>query len=326
MNTRRATVEVCPDAAGQQPPGPIASTVRVVDAEKWYGAAVGGCFSHVLKCSDGQSYLVKGKHNPQGSRILANELLANRVLQRLDIKTPEAAVVHISEQFIQKNRAMQTNLRSIGPWTPGLAYGSRVSAWGWPSLAACPMFDRIPDRLLTRVDNLQDFANVLLFDAWANQRDSRQALFVRRKCGQHLTAYMIDNGLCFGGSNWVFEAFDPIYIYSQPKVYDSVLGHDAFDSIISKFTRRISLQSLREDASNIPPEWFGNDVAALHMLLGTLDSRTSKLRIFINALRNCKSHPFPSWFDHDRSQPRLALESIHRAIFEGKCMETEAAQ
>jgi hypothetical protein len=43
-----------------------------------------------------------------------------------------------------------------------------------------------------------------------------------------------------------FEEFNPMYIDSQQKVYDSIMGPDAFEEIIRKFARRVWLRSLRE--------------------------------------------------------------------------------
>ena len=38
----------------------------------------GGAQSHLLRCDDGDYYVVKFKNNPQGVRILANEMLAGQ--------------------------------------------------------------------------------------------------------------------------------------------------------------------------------------------------------------------------------------------------------
>jgi hypothetical protein len=322
MPTDRAAVEVCSQMAVETSmPGTGIQIVPIVDAVKWYGVAIGGTRSHVLKCSDGHSYLVKGQHNPQGPRILANELLANLLLRKLDIATPEAAIVSVTARFIEKNRAMQTTSdASPRPWAAGLSFGSRVSTWGWPSLSACPMFDLIPDRLLPRVENLQDFTNVLVFDAWAGQRDARQAVFVRRRLGQTFTVHMIDNGLCFGGMNWKFQEFSPIYIYLQPSVYDSVMGPDAFEMIIRKFERRICSSSLKAAASNIPAAWLDQGIETFEELLANLASRVSKLRLFVEALRNYKLQPFHSWVNSGRSQPRAALADIRKRILDEGCL------
>jgi hypothetical protein len=43
----------------------------------------GGAQSHLMRCSDGEYYVVKFQNNPQGVRILANELLATRLGARL---------------------------------------------------------------------------------------------------------------------------------------------------------------------------------------------------------------------------------------------------
>ena len=46
-----------------------------------------------MRCSDEDYYVVKFQNNPQGAKILANELLGTRLAARLGLPTPGAAVV-----------------------------------------------------------------------------------------------------------------------------------------------------------------------------------------------------------------------------------------
>ncbi len=39
----------------------------------------GGAQAHLMRCADDNYYVVKFQNNPQGRRILANELLASRI-------------------------------------------------------------------------------------------------------------------------------------------------------------------------------------------------------------------------------------------------------
>ena len=48
-----------------------------------------------MRCSDGYYYVVKFQNNPQGVRILANELLATRLAARIGLPVPGAAVVEV---------------------------------------------------------------------------------------------------------------------------------------------------------------------------------------------------------------------------------------
>jgi len=59
----------------------------------------GGAQSHLMRCSDEAYYVVKFQNNPQGVRILANELLGTRLAARMGLPTPAAAVVEVREKF-----------------------------------------------------------------------------------------------------------------------------------------------------------------------------------------------------------------------------------
>ena len=48
----------------------------------------GGSQSRLMRASDGNHYVVKFRDNPQGSRILANELLASRLAEQLGLPVP----------------------------------------------------------------------------------------------------------------------------------------------------------------------------------------------------------------------------------------------
>jgi glutathione synthase/RimK-type ligase-like ATP-grasp enzyme len=51
-----------------------------------------------MRCSDQAYYVVKFQNNPQGVRILANELLGTRLAARMGLPTPVAAVVEVHER------------------------------------------------------------------------------------------------------------------------------------------------------------------------------------------------------------------------------------
>src|SRR6202042_2793562 len=45
----------------------------------------GGAQAHLMRCADDNYYVVKFQNNPQGRRILANELLATRLAARMGL-------------------------------------------------------------------------------------------------------------------------------------------------------------------------------------------------------------------------------------------------
>jgi hypothetical protein len=57
----------------------------------------GGAQAHLMRCEDEGYYVVKFQNNPQGVRILANELLGTRLGARLGLPTE---VVQVGEELI----------------------------------------------------------------------------------------------------------------------------------------------------------------------------------------------------------------------------------
>src|ERR1700682_1605458 len=104
----------------------------------------GGAQSHLMRCDDGYYYVVKFQNNPQHRRILVNELLGTRL--------PRARI----------------------PCQPGLQFGSRYP--GDPRQLT--LHDFLPDEQLREVENLHDFAGMLVFDKWTCNTNGRQTLFL----------------------------------------------------------------------------------------------------------------------------------------------------
>ena len=59
----------------------------------------GGSQPRLMRAADGQLYVVKFQHNPQGSRVLANEWLAGRLAARLGLPVPRVEVLELPEKL-----------------------------------------------------------------------------------------------------------------------------------------------------------------------------------------------------------------------------------
>ena len=138
----------------------------------------GGAQAHLIEATDGHFYVVKFLNNPQDRRILVNEWIASTFLNYLGISTPEKAMVHVSQGFLDDNPEayiqLGTHRQSL---EPGWHFGSRFP--GDPRRHV--VYDFLPDSLLARVENLPQFRGVLAFDKWVGNADSRQAVFFRAR-------------------------------------------------------------------------------------------------------------------------------------------------
>jgi len=136
----------------------------------------GGAQSHLMRCEDGGYYVVKFQNNPQGARILANELLGTRLAARMGLPTPAAAVVEVRENLIEHTDDLVIQLgRGRTRCRAGLQFGSRYPG----SPADTVVYDFLPDEQLREVVNLADFCGMLVFDKWTCNTNGRQAVFFR---------------------------------------------------------------------------------------------------------------------------------------------------
>jgi hypothetical protein len=134
----------------------------------------GGAQSHLMRCSDGNYYVVKFQNNPQHRRILVNELLGTRLASRLGLPTAPVEVVEVGADLIRLTPELCIELpRSRTPCAAGLQFGSRYP--GDPRLMA--LHDFLPDEKLREVENLHDFAGMLVFDKWVCNTNGRQTVF-----------------------------------------------------------------------------------------------------------------------------------------------------
>src|SRR5690242_9671041 len=86
----------------------------------------GGAQSHLMRCSDGDYYVVKFQNNPQHRRILVNELLGTRLAGRLGLPVTRIEVIHVNEKLIRLTPELCVELaHSRVPCQAGLQFGSR---------------------------------------------------------------------------------------------------------------------------------------------------------------------------------------------------------
>src|SRR5271154_6927990 len=114
----------------------------------------GGAQAQLMRCEDEAFYVVKFQNNPQGTRILANELLGTRLAARVGLPVPAAAVVEVREELIAHTDDLVMQLgRGRAPCKAGFQFGSRYP--GPP--AQTVVYDFLPDEQLSEVANLTDF-------------------------------------------------------------------------------------------------------------------------------------------------------------------------
>jgi hypothetical protein len=257
----------------------------------------GGAQAHLLEADDGHWYVVKFRNNPQHHRVLVNELVASVLLGYLKIAVPKTALIHVPAHFLEANPDVHLTLGSRQTRVePGWHFGSQYP--GDPARTA--VYDFLPDTLLHKVANLDDFRAILVFDKWVANADGRQCVFYRALLGHGpsaqpgFVARMIDHGFAFNGPNWDFPDSPLQGLYARRMVYDDVQSLDDFQPWLQQvlhFPEEVMDQAWKA----IPPEWIDGEEDELERLLERLYGRRELMPELIGACRQARLNPFPYW-------------------------------
>jgi len=266
----------------------------------------GGAQAHLLECDDGCAYVVKFINNPQHRRILVNEHVSSLFLQFLDISVPKTSVVNVSPELLAENPEIYLQLgHRRQPVEPGWHFGSCYP--GDP--ARVTVYDFLPDVLLDKVENRQEFCGVLAFDKWMGNADARQAIFYRARLKQPrlnqqgiaasparmgFVAEMMDHGYVFDGPNWSFIDSPLQGLYFRPQVYRQVRSYDDFQPWLDRilhFPEEIVDQTLKQ----IPTQWLAGEEMELERLLTKLLARRKRVPDLIREAQRGRVNAFPGW-------------------------------
>jgi hypothetical protein len=263
----------------------------------------GGAQSHLMRCSDGNYYVVKFQNNPQHRRVLVNEMLGTRLAGRLGLPTAPVSVIEVSSELIRLTEELCIETpRTRIPCTPGLQFGSRYP--GDPRHMA--LHDFLPDEKLHEVDNLHDFAGMLVFDKWTCNTNGRQTVFFQKTIqaspfspGQQTQrmyhTVMIDQGFCFNAGEWNFPDAPLRGLYARNRVYEGVIGMESFTPWLERLERQITEKVLSELAGELPPDWYDDDYDALTYLLEHVLRRKERVPELLLSAQKSNRMPFPYW-------------------------------
>jgi hypothetical protein len=253
----------------------------------------GGAQSHLMRCSDGEFYVVKFLNNPQHLRVLANEMLATRLAERAGLPVPATEVVEVGEWLVEHTPELHIQLaHNVVRCQAGLQFGSQYAM----SPLMGQVFDYVPVEILEQVENLTAFAGMLVIDKWTGNANGRQAAFCKRLRARKYTAKFIDQGYCFNAGEWTFPDYPLRGVYARNEVYAGVRGWESFEPWLKR------VETMQEDlvwsvAGEIPPEWYGGEWEEFEKLVRTLIMRREKVRELIEAFRVSVRRPFPDWVE-----------------------------
>ncbi len=262
----------------------------------------GGAQAHLLACEDGRCYVTKFRNNPQHRRILANEWAAWVLLDHLGIAAPQVRVVEVGHALLDAEPGLHFQLGSRRvPVEPGLHFGSLFP--GEPDRDA--VYDFLPDALLPSVVNLNHFAGALVFDKWAANSDSRQAIFFRRRIREFLDepvppgqkgfiVQMVDHGYIFDGPNWDFADSPLQGLYFRPLVYQHLRSLEDFEPWLSR-ARHCPEEVFDRILRSTPRPWIEGEEDAWERLLEELLKRRRRIEDLLLHTVRARPQAFPSW-------------------------------
>jgi hypothetical protein len=179
------------------------------------------------------------------------------------------------------------------PCQPGLQFGSRYPE----DPRQLTLHDFLPDEQLREVENLHDFAGMLVFDKWTCNTNGRQTVFFGG-AGQAPVRYktkMIDQGFCFNAGEWNFPDAPLRGLYARNSVYRGVTGMESFAPWLGRLEEQVTERTLDEITRVIPPEWYADDYEALLALLEQLHRRRQRVPDLILEAKRSNRQPFPNW-------------------------------
>jgi hypothetical protein len=255
-------------------------TIPLVKASQLIRTMRGKTRAQLIVAEDGQQYVVKYSNNPVGRRVLVNELISSLLLKDLGIRSPNIACVSLDEEALERNPDIGVESGSCFlPPSPGLHFGCRYAGSNSKTV-----YDFLPDQMLSRVTNRNDFLGALVFDTWVSNTDLRQAVFYREnvtssgdaKPNGHWTVEIIGHGSAFQGQEWTFRNSPPQGLYPRLSVYKDDLNVqdlkpwlDRIDGLDAEF-----FQSLLDA---VPAQWIAGEEEQVSTLVWKLQDRRYRL-------------------------------------------------
>lgn len=215
------------------------------------GHEVGSSQPQVLGDVDGDGWMVKPTNNPQGLRVLVNEVVATALAARLGGAVRPFAICDLPDELA--TGVLHPDGR---PWSSGPAFGSALLD------SAVPL---IPDMLHQAV-NRDGLLAVVATDTWLLNLDSRQALSVPMPIGGYMV-FCVDFGHTIGAPTWSAADLnsrpDPVELCDRNEW--KALRARGMAARLANVVESVTDDEITELVEQVPSEWnvSGEERAAL---------------------------------------------------------------
>jgi hypothetical protein len=207
----------------------------------------------LVRASDGLFYVVKMMESFRGPNALANKAVGNELAKYLGLSVPDWRPIEFSEACIERYFLLHgtgSDSRVNRPG-PGLYFGARAMVQGDPEA----VYKKLPERWLSKIDNRDDFAGMLLLDLWANQVAHRKAIFLLSSDGAKVTAVFTGSSQMFGGFWGREDQRRGTALFEDRRVYAGLDMNRAFSLWLQK-ADAMDEEMLLRMARAIPCEWY----------------------------------------------------------------------
>ena len=233
----------------------------------------------LFECDDGNHYVIKLKENPVGTKVLVNELIANRIGNLLGLPVSLGNLIYIPSQIIK-----------MEPFQEGIHFGTLVS----PHILRNP-----PLKLIERAYNFDCIPGMYVLDNYLTNADRHyeNIILCIKYYGNQIA--LIDHSHCFFSPQWTppellsLTNYDNILtrgIYSD--IAYLVKGPDPFEGWLTRL-ESIPEEQLISIVNEIPREWdivYEDRDALLFYLI----HRKRKIRFLFTSAKN----QFPNWKEY----------------------------
>lgn len=262
----------------------------------------GSSTSALFKCSNGQFYVLKLEGLQYRSILLSTKFLACKLARSIGLPSPDVEVVDINQWLIDQSPELlktqgfsvfDEGMRAAGSRTPSRAIG--VLQLGSRYLVPPgegSIFDAFPEKMLSRVANLNTFAGALAFDLWTNYSGGGRAIFAR---SSHETQY----GVAYLYHGWVPKELHPLGRPINPTRVVQCRNKAAYQDItewceFEPFLRNLETIDVGCIAGQIPECWC-DSYKQMREVLRELHERQATVLNLLSRCIDANPETFPKW-------------------------------
>lgn len=237
---------------------------------------------------DGANYIVKFAENPEGARVLANELVVAGLAKLLGAPCPEGVIAHASARVLRDQPLLATSL------------GAQPSEG--PHFGSCTVHQAFSDggpgivfNLRDKLSNRHEFPALVVLDVWTrNQdRDGGDNILLAPVGRDSFRVIGIDHADCFATARWKAHQLHGLVETWAPVVHRDVARLITGDAPFAETLGRLSgitETAIRGVVGQVPDAW-GLDAEDREALTRFLTAQRDAVPKLLESHRS----KFPGW-------------------------------